>query len=172
MPFFPLPLPLDSLAAAVEVEIAWANGVAMRSAAVHPKRNASACVVKEGKAFVTRDKPCLVAVDIDGQMDGQDTGKGCNGPPIRDRPRHPPLRAVERANGSFVVLRSVPQLGGRKLVVEDCDVICSRAEWHHRSGGRVFNIRGENNGKARSECFSVPSALKTPGRRSSSSSSA
>jgi len=37
--------------------------------------------VKDGKV-ITLDKPCLVAVDIDGQMDGQDTGKGYKGPPI------------------------------------------------------------------------------------------
>jgi hypothetical protein len=67
---------------AVEVEIARADGKPIRSAAVHPKRKSSACLVKDGKAFVTLDKPCLVAVDIDGQMDGQDTGKGYKGPPI------------------------------------------------------------------------------------------
>jgi hypothetical protein len=27
--------------------------------------------------------------------------------------------------------------------VEDCDVIYARAKWHHWSGGRVFNMRGE-----------------------------
>jgi hypothetical protein len=31
-------------------------------------------------------------------------------------------------------------------VVEDCDVIYSRAKWHHWSGGRVFNMRGEGKG--------------------------
>jgi hypothetical protein len=46
------------------------------------------------------------------------------------------------ANGSSFVLSSVPQ---RPLIVEDCDVIYSRAKWHRWSGGRVFNIRGENN---------------------------
>jgi len=49
------------------------------------------------------------------------------------------------ANGSSFVLSSVPQLADRQLVVEDCDVIYARAKWHHWSGGRVFNIRGENN---------------------------
>ncbi|MFC5457686.1 endo-polygalacturonase [Prosthecobacter fluviatilis] len=67
---------------AVEVEISRANGQPIRSAAVHPERNASACAVKEGRALVKLDRPCLVAVDIDGQMDGQDTGKGYEGPPI------------------------------------------------------------------------------------------
>ncbi|MBK8094490.1 MAG: endo-polygalacturonase [Verrucomicrobiaceae bacterium] len=68
--------------AAVEVEITRVDGQPIRSAAVHPQRKASACLVKDGKTFVTLDKPCLVAVDIDGQMDGQDTGKGYKGPPI------------------------------------------------------------------------------------------
>jgi hypothetical protein len=69
-------------ASAVEIEISRVNGEPIHSAAVHPQRNASACSVKDGKAFVRLDKPCLVAVDIDGQMDAQDTGKGFKGPPI------------------------------------------------------------------------------------------
>jgi hypothetical protein len=69
-------------AGAVEVEIARVNGQPIRSAAVHPYRKASACSVQEGKVVVRLDQPCLVAVDIDGQMDGQDTGKGYKGPPI------------------------------------------------------------------------------------------
>ncbi len=66
----------------VEVEISRANGQPIRTAAVHPQRKAAACLVKDGRAFVRLDKPCLVAVDIDGQMDAQDTGKGYKGPPI------------------------------------------------------------------------------------------
>jgi hypothetical protein len=69
-------------AGAVEVEITRANGQPIRTAAVHPQRKASACAVKDGRAMVRLDKPCLVAVDIDGQMDAQDTGKGYQGPPI------------------------------------------------------------------------------------------
>ena len=69
-------------AGAVEIEIARVNGQPIRAAAVHPQRKASACSVKDGKVVVRLDQPCLVAVDIDGQMDGQDTGKGYKGPPI------------------------------------------------------------------------------------------
>ena len=67
---------------AVEVEIARADGRPIHTAAVHPRRKASGCRVRDGKALVQLDQPCLVAVDIDGKMDGQDTGKGYQGPPI------------------------------------------------------------------------------------------
>lgn len=82
------------MSAPVEVEISRANGAAIRSAAVHPRRKASACVVKDGKVLVTLQKPCQVAVDIDGQMDEQDTGKGYKGPPIHTISlfANPPLR--------------------------------------------------------------------------------
>ncbi len=66
----------------VEIEISRVNGEPIRTAAVHPKRKASACSVIDGKFFVRLEKPCLAAVDIDGQMDGQDTGMGYKGPPI------------------------------------------------------------------------------------------
>ncbi len=324
-------------AGAVEIEIARVDGRPIRTAAVHPRRKASACSVVDGKAFVRLDQPCLVAVDIDGRMDTQDTGKGYKGPPLhtislfanpplvgKPKPEDPgvqavkpgetpptdgpwttlyflpgvhdvglafPLRANRQyyipgdalvygtlsnqkwgdghhirifglgtlsgarlkhpkyvepaisedehkryrpievvgttdtrvegitiadsanhslmlihpyklghpnevrwtkiftwrangdginpfgntliedcflrtqddslyvnglgirrtvlwndANGSSFVLSSVPQLAGRPLVVEDCDVIYSRAKWHHWSGGRVFNMRGEGAG--------------------------
>lgn len=319
----------------VEVELSRADGQPIQSAAVHPKRKGTNCKVREGKVFVTLPQPCLVAVDIDGQMDQQDTGKGYSGPPIHTvslfanpplkgkpklggvgvyavkpgeappadgswttlyflpgvhdiglayplrahctyyipgdaivygtlsnttwggaegvriighgtlsgarlmhpayaRPRVPekehnryrPIEVVgakravvegvtitdsafhslmlihpyepeqinrvtwtkiftwrangdginpfgntliedcfirtqddslyvngpgirrcvlwNDANGSSFVLSSIPQLEGRRLIVEDCDVIYSRAKWHHWSGGRVFNMRGEN----------------------------
>jgi hypothetical protein len=69
-------------AGAVEVEIARVDGRPIRTAAVHPRRKASACTVEDGRAHVTLDQPCLVAVDMDGQMDEQDTGKGYRGPPL------------------------------------------------------------------------------------------
>ncbi|MEI6712523.1 MAG: endo-polygalacturonase [Verrucomicrobiota bacterium] len=67
---------------AVEVEISRVDGQPIRSAVVHPKHSSTQCNVQAGKALVRLEKPCLVAVDIDGQMDERDTGKGYNGPPI------------------------------------------------------------------------------------------
>jgi len=66
----------------VEVEISRANGQPIRTAAVHPKRKATACSVVDGKVLVKLGQPCLVAVDIDGRMDSQDTGKDYQGPPL------------------------------------------------------------------------------------------
>lgn len=113
-------------AGAVEVEIARADGRPIRTAAVHPRRKASACVVQDGKALVRLDQPCLVAVDIDGQMDGQDTGKGYKGPPIhtlslfanprlddKPRPHDPGVRTVRPgetppADGPWTTLYFLP----------------------------------------------------------------
>lgn len=67
---------------AVEVEIARVDGKPIRSAVAHPRRHAQSATVVNGKALITLPKPCQVAVDIDGQMDGQDTGMGYKGPPI------------------------------------------------------------------------------------------
>ena len=323
----------------VEIEITRANGQPIRTAAVHPKRKASACSVSDGKVLVKLEKPCLVAVDIDGRFDNQDTGKDYKGPPLhtvslfanplldgkpkpgdpgvvtvkpgetppsdgpwttlhflpgvhdiglafplranrsyyipgdaivygtfsntkwgdahdirifglgtlsgarlkhpgyvvpaipeKDHARYRPIELVgttdtrvegitiadsathslmlvhpykaghpneikwtkiftwrangdginpfgntliedcflrtqddslyvsglgirrcvlwNDANGSSFVLSSLPQLSDRTLIVEDCDVIYSRAKWHHWSGGRVFNMRGEGGGAA------------------------
>ena len=69
----------------VEVEISRVNGLAICKAVVHPSRGAQSCVIRSGRAYVRIPKPCLLTVDIDGQMDDQDTGlsrKGLyNGPP-------------------------------------------------------------------------------------------
>jgi hypothetical protein len=49
-------------------------------------------------------------------------------------------------NGSAFVLSGLPNLTNRTLLVNDCDVIYSRAYWINWSGGRVFNMRGEGGG--------------------------
>ena len=74
--------------AEVEIEITKLWGEPITSAAVHPAASATRCLVSEGKAIVTINKPSLFAVDINGQMDDQNTGKIPNnrgyydGPPI------------------------------------------------------------------------------------------
>jgi len=91
----------------VQAEISRADGKQIRIAAVHPRRKAAACVIREGKAVVTLEKPCLVAVDIDGQMDDQDTGKGYAGPLIHTISlfANPPLAGKPRPDdpGVFAV---------------------------------------------------------------------
>lgn len=69
-------------AVSVEIEIARVNGQPILTASAHPKRKASACAVNDGKVLVRIDQPCLLTVDIDGQMDEHDTGKGYMGPPV------------------------------------------------------------------------------------------
>ncbi len=70
----------------IEVEISRPDHRPIQKAAVHPRRQAKSCVVRDGKAYVTIEKTCLIAVDIDGQMDDQDTGRTkrglYKGPPI------------------------------------------------------------------------------------------
>lgn len=50
------------------------------------------------------------------------------------------------ANGSTFVFNSVSAVTNPRLLIENCDVIYSRAAWINWSGGRVFNMRGENGG--------------------------
>lgn len=66
----------------IEVEVSKADGSPIKKAAVHPIAKAGAVTIRDGKAYFVMAKPALVAVDIDGQMDDQDTGYGYTGPPI------------------------------------------------------------------------------------------
>jgi hypothetical protein len=66
----------------VEIEIARVDGTPIESAVVRPVPKATSIAVKDGKALLVIENPALFTVDIDGQMDDQDTGKGYNGPPI------------------------------------------------------------------------------------------
>jgi len=67
---------------AVEVEISKADGRPIKTAATHPQIRAGKAEVKNGKAYFTLQHPALITVDIDGQMDDQNTGQGYSGPPI------------------------------------------------------------------------------------------
>lgn len=71
----------------VEVEIAKADGSPITKAAVHPTGKSSIVTITDGKAYFTMDQPALIAVDINGQMDDNDTGRdpsgqAYDGPPV------------------------------------------------------------------------------------------
>ena len=66
----------------VEIAIGKSKGGKIRKAVAHPKHRVASCKVRGGIAYVVMKEPGLVAIDIDGQMDDQDTGKGYKGPPI------------------------------------------------------------------------------------------
>lgn len=67
---------------AVEIAIARVDRQPITKAVAHPRRKVTSCEVRQGRVFITLEKPCQFTVDIDGQMDDQDTGMGYSGPPI------------------------------------------------------------------------------------------
>lgn len=70
------------MAKPVEIEITRLDGLPIQKAAAHPAAKVKSCEVRDGKAYVVLTSPCQIAVDIDGQMDDQNTGKGYDGPAI------------------------------------------------------------------------------------------
>ena len=71
----------------VEIEITKLFGDPLEKAVVHPYKAAQSCMVTGGKAIVTIKHTGLFTVDINGQMDDQDTGmttsrQHYDGPPI------------------------------------------------------------------------------------------
>ena len=72
----------------IEIVISKLFGEPISKAVVHPHTASKNCYIKNGKAHVTINKTGLFTVDINGQMDDQDTGrlpknKGYyDGPPI------------------------------------------------------------------------------------------
>ena len=71
----------------VEIEITKLQGDPIEKAVVHPYAAARSCLLRDGKAIVTITHTGLFTVDINGQMDDQDTGMTQNrrhydGPPI------------------------------------------------------------------------------------------
>jgi autotransporter-associated beta strand protein len=101
----------------VIVEISKVDGSAITKAAVHPARMGSVTVAN-GKAYVTLNTNCNVAVDINGQMDDNDTGFVVTNPnnsnighywqgaPINTISLHdnPPLAGVPATNDPSVYL--------------------------------------------------------------------
>lgn len=68
---------------AIEVEIRKLDGSAITRAAAHPWDKVRSCrLQQDGKVSIIIEEPGLFAVDIDGQMDLQHTGRGYAGDPI------------------------------------------------------------------------------------------
>jgi autotransporter-associated beta strand protein len=98
----------------VTVEISKVNGQPITSAKVRPERKAKNIYVSGGKAYLTLNQPCNVAVDIDGQMENQYTGgwkvgtdiHNWQGPPIHTLSLHgnPVLANKPATNGPGVLL--------------------------------------------------------------------
>ncbi len=82
----------------VEIELSRVDQQPIRSASPHPIKKVKSCTIRDGKVYIVLDKPCLVAIDIDGQMNSQNTGMGYKGPaihafsifanpPVNDKPK-------------------------------------------------------------------------------------
>ncbi len=74
----------------VTLEITSLTG-SITNAVVHPARKSGGVTITNGKAYVTLNGPCNVAVDINGQMDNQDTGYM---KPPRSRYSGPPIHTI------------------------------------------------------------------------------
>ena len=59
----------------IEIKISKLLGEPISKAVVHPYEASKDCYIKNGKAHVIINKPGLFTVDINGQMDDQDTGR-------------------------------------------------------------------------------------------------
>jgi hypothetical protein len=70
------------MSVAVEVELTRVGSQPIRTAVARPAKHVASCIVRDGKVYIVLKQPCLVMIDIDGQMDEQNTGMGYNGPPI------------------------------------------------------------------------------------------
>ncbi|MBF0197701.1 MAG: endo-polygalacturonase, partial [Planctomycetes bacterium] len=77
----------------VEIEIRRTNNQPIKKAIVRPALWARSQKIVSGRAYIIMDKAANIAVDIDGQMEDQDTGKGYKGPPIHTLSIHanPPI---------------------------------------------------------------------------------
>ena len=89
----------------VTIEISKVNGQPITRAKVRPESKARNVYVSAGKAYLTLNQPSNVAVDIDGQMENQNTGEW-PGPPIHTISIHgnPVLTNKPATNGAGVLL--------------------------------------------------------------------
>jgi len=81
--------------AAVEVEISKADGSPITKAVIHPAaKGRDLKIDSEGKVTFFIDNPAQVTVDIDGQMDDQNTGRYSIGGGNTDKYSGPPIHTI------------------------------------------------------------------------------
>ena len=79
----------------MEVKLTRLYGEPVTKAVVHYREALRGCKVREGEVYLSLDRPALFTVDINGQMEDQDTGRLPNtggfyeGPPIHPPPSSP-----------------------------------------------------------------------------------
>ena len=115
----------DGVEIEVKIKMLFGNGT-ISKAVVHPNAAAQDSYWQDGNAFVTINKPGLFAVDINGQMDDQDTGKI---PKTRGFYDGPPIHTVTIFANPFI--EDKPSLEDEGVYqVNPGEVPSSEGDWH------------------------------------------
>ena len=109
----------------VEIEITKLFEGDIEKAVVHPVKAAEQCTLEDGKAIVKIRKTGLFTVDINGQMDDQDTGKTPEGP-FYDGP---PIHTLTIFANPFVLDRPSEGDEGVRTVAPG-EEAPSEGDWH------------------------------------------
>ena len=109
----------------IEIEITKLYEGSIEKAVVHPQKAAEQCTLHDGKALVTIKKSGLFTVDINGQMDDQDTGKTPEGP-FYDGP---PIHTLTIFANPFIIGKPSGEDTGVRSVVPGQEVP-SEGDWH------------------------------------------
>ena len=109
----------------VEIKLTKLWGDPVTKAVVHPQGAARSCEVRQGEVFVRINRPVLFTVDINGQMDDQDTGKLPNNRGFYDGP---PIHTVTIFANPFISKPSLEDPG--VLQVSPGEEAPSEGPWH------------------------------------------
>ena len=108
----------------IEIEITKLFDAEITKAVVHPVKAAEKCKVQDGKAVVGIRNTGLFTVDINGQMDDQDTGKTPEG-----NYDGPPIHTLTIFANPFVVDRPSEEDEGVRTVAPG-EYAPSEGDWH------------------------------------------
>ena len=109
----------------VEVKITKLYGDPVSKAVVRPVTAASSCRIVDGEVIVVINKPVLFTVDINGQMDEQDTGRLPNN---KDFYRGPPIHTLTIFANPFISKPSLEDPG--VYPVSPGEEVPSEGPWH------------------------------------------